>query len=88
LVLLEAWANAKPVVVADIEVSRRLVEQNGGGVITLFGDSEGLAREIGRLLGDERLRNQLGERGAQAAEAYDGRSLWPRHAEVLERLAK
>ena len=59
-----------------------------GGVITLFGDSEGLAREIGRLLGDERLRNQLGERGAQAAEAYDGRSLWPRHAEVLERLAK
>lgn len=32
LVLLEAWANRKPVVAADIEVSRELVRGSGGGV--------------------------------------------------------
>src|SRR6185312_16230905 len=38
LVLLEAWANAKPVVAADIAVSRELVTSCDGGLLVPFGD--------------------------------------------------
>jgi len=85
LVLLEAWANAKPVVAADIEVSRKLVEASGA--VVPFGDSGALAGEIQKLLDDPRARRAMGLRGQQAALAYDGNSLWPRNAEVFERLA-
>ena len=88
LVLLEAWANAKPVVAADIEVSRKLVEGSGAGVVVPFGDSLALAREIQKLLDDPQLCREMGLRGQEAAHAYDGNTLWPRNAELFERLAK
>jgi glycosyltransferase involved in cell wall biosynthesis len=84
LVLLEAWANAKAVVAADIAVSRQLVERNGGGVVTPFGNSAALAREIEILLGDSELCRELGLRGRETARAYDGNLLWRRNAEVFE----
>jgi len=87
LVLLEAWANGKPVVAADIEVSRKLVEASGAGAVVPFGDSGALAGEIQKLLSDPQLCREMGLRGEQAALAYDGNSLWPRNAEVFERLA-
>jgi glycosyltransferase involved in cell wall biosynthesis len=88
LVLMEAWANAKPVVAADIEVSRSLVAGSGGGVASAFGDSNLLAEEINRLLTDSSLREEMGRKGQAAAGAYDGATLWPRNAEVFERLVK
>jgi glycosyltransferase involved in cell wall biosynthesis len=87
LVLLEAWANAKPVVAADIEVSRKLVEASGAGVVVPFDDSGALASEIQKLLSDPRLCREMGLRGQNASVAYDGNSLWPRNAEVFECLA-
>jgi len=86
LVLMEAWANAKPVVAADIEVSRQLVEGSGGGIVARFGDSTDLADQIEKLLADPKLCLEMGIRGHQVARAYDGRILWPRNAEVFERL--
>ena len=87
LVLLEAWANAKPVVAANIEVSRKLVESSGAGALVPFGDSAALAREIEELLDVPQLCREMGLRGQEAAHAYDGNTLWPRHAEVFERVA-
>jgi glycosyltransferase involved in cell wall biosynthesis len=87
LVLLEAWANAKPVVAADIEVSRKLVEASGAGIVAPFGDSAALASAIQRLLEDPQLCREMGRRGQEAAHAYDGNTLWPRNAEVFERAA-
>jgi glycosyltransferase involved in cell wall biosynthesis len=87
LVLLEAWANGKPVVAADIEVSRKLVEASRAGAVVPFGDRGALAGEIQKLLSDPQLCREMGLRGEQAALAYDGNSLWPRNAEVFERLA-
>ena len=49
LVLLEAWANQKPVIAADIAVSRELVTDSGGGAIVPFGNAQQLAAHIGRL---------------------------------------
>ena len=87
LVVIEAWANAKPVVAADIEVSRKLVEASGAGVVAPFGDSAALAKEIQKLLDDPQLCLAMGLRGQKAAGMYDGSSLWPRNAEAFERVA-
>ena len=84
LVLIEAWANAKPVVAADIEVSRMLVRKSGGGVVVPFGDAARLATEIEKLLADPRLCREMGLRGRQAALTFDGSVLWPRNAEMFE----
>ena len=40
LVLIEAWANRKPVIAADIAVSRELITSSDGGVIVPFGNAE------------------------------------------------
>lgn len=84
LVVLEAWANAKPVVAADIEVSRKLVMGSGGGVVTPFGDAVALAAEIRRLVDDPERCREMGLRGQQGARAYDGKVLWSRNAELFE----
>ena len=65
LVLLEAWANAKPVIAADIEVSRHLVCESGGGVVVPFGDSERLAIELASLLDDSGKRCYDGHVGTK-----------------------
>lgn len=85
LVLIEAWANAKPVVAADIQVSRMLVQESGGGVVVPFGDAARLATEIEKLLADHGLCQEMGLRGRRAALAFDGNVLWPRNAEMFER---
>lgn len=85
LIMVEAWANAKPVLAADIEVSRKLLTDSGAGVVTPFGDSVALARELERLLGDPALCYEMGSNGLKAAAAYDGQMLWARNAEVFER---
>jgi glycosyltransferase involved in cell wall biosynthesis len=87
LVLIEAWANAKPVVTADIEVSRKLVMDSGGGVVTPFGESAALAAAIQRLIDDPTMCQKMGKQGQQVAQAYDGSILWARNAEVFERIS-
>lgn len=86
LVLIEAWANRKPVVAADIEVSRQLVVGSGGGLVTAFGDSPMLANDINCLLGDEALCAKMGSHGQSAAETFDGRKLWALNAKEFERV--
>lgn len=88
LVLLEARASAKPVIAADIDVSRQLVCGSGGGVVVPFGESIELADGIDRLLGESDVSRGMGLRGQEFALAYyDGSRLWIRHAEELERVA-
>lgn len=86
LVLLEAWANAKPVIAADIAVSRELVESCGGGVLVPFGDTRALAHQIARLLADGVQRQSMGQRGQVFARSYNGDLRWPRYAEEFEKL--
>ncbi len=70
LVLPEAWANHKPVIAADIAVSRELVTSSGGGAIVPFGDAARLANKIGALLADSELRTRMGDDGYQKALEY------------------
>ena len=87
LVLLEAWANAKPVVAADIAVSRDLVESSGGGMVVPFGDADRLGQAIAILLSQDEVRAEMGLRGQDKAQEYDGEKLWARNAEEFEALA-
>lgn len=86
LVLMEAWANGKPVIAADIEVSRHLVCESGGGVVVPFGDSEPLAIEIVSLLEDSGKRHTMGTSGQKIAQNYDGRILWQRNVDQFEQV--
>jgi glycogen synthase len=84
LVLVEAWANAKPVIAADIEVSRHLVGESGGGVVVPFGDNGRLAVAIVGMLGDSGKRLTMGASGQKFAHNYDGHVLWERNADQFE----
>ncbi len=88
LVLIEAWASSKPVIAADIPVSRELVTESGAGVLVAFGNPEQLAAEIEKLLGDSELRQRMGSGGRQKALDYQGDKLWQRTTEELEQLVR
>ncbi len=86
LVMLEAWANAKPVIAADIAVSRELITASGGGAIVPFGDAKALADEIEKLLANADLQRTMGLGGQEKALEYEGTNLWRRIAEEMERV--
>ena len=86
LVLLEAWANRKPVIAADIGVSRELIDNSGGGAAVPFGDAKRLAEEIGRLLDDPALRESMGGAGYKKAQEHAGEALWQRTTTEMERV--
>ncbi len=63
LTLLEAWANEKPVIAADIAVSRELVETGRDGLLVPFGDAHALADAIAKLLREPESARLMGEHG-------------------------
>jgi glycogen synthase len=87
LVLLEAWANAKSVIAADIAVSRQLVTSCAGGVVVPFGDSARLAAEIRNMLDHPDRAQAMGRSGQQnAVSEYEGDRVWLRNAEQFEQV--
>ncbi len=86
LVLIEAWANRKPVIAADIAVSRELIISSKGGVIASFGNAQQLAAAIERMLSDPELRQRMGAGGYNKAMEYQGDTPWQRTAEEFERV--
>ena len=78
LVLIEAWANRKPVIAADIAVSRELITASGGGLIAPFGNAEKLAAAIDALLNDASLREKMATGGHDKAVDYEGAACWQR----------
>lgn len=88
LVLIEAWANKKPVIAADIAVSRELITSCGGGVTVPFGNAEQLAAAIEKLLSDPASRQRMGAEGYEKAAQYDGDTAWGRTTAELERVAR
>ncbi len=63
LVLLEAWANAKPNLVYRAGGPAELVRHDSDGLQAACGDVAELARQLGRLASDADLRRALGESG-------------------------
>jgi glycosyltransferase involved in cell wall biosynthesis len=86
LVLIEAWANCKPVIAAEIAVSRELVNAGRAGLLVPFGNAEPLAAAIEKLLSNSELRNRMGAGGYQAAMTYSGDDAWRRITAAFERI--
>jgi glycogen synthase len=84
LVLIEAWANRKPVIAIDMEVSRELIASSGGGVTVPFGNAPRLAEKIELMLNDANLRRAMGDRGHQYALNFEGSACWQHTTSQLE----
>jgi len=65
-VVLESFAEATPVIVRDLGALPELVAESQGGLV--FDSTDGLARDIARLVGDPVLRHQLGANGRAARD--------------------
>ena len=68
LVFLEAMAFAKPVVGAACGGTTDVVEDGVNGLLVPPRDTERLVQALGRLLGDDVLRAELGRRGAELVQ--------------------
>jgi glycosyltransferase involved in cell wall biosynthesis len=88
LVLLEAWANHKPVVAADIAVSRELITASGGGMLAPFGDPQQLAVAIEKLLSDPSSRRSMAAGGHSKVMQYHGDAPWRRITQEFENLVR
>jgi glycosyltransferase involved in cell wall biosynthesis len=62
-VVVEAWAQSKPVVAADSLGPGVLIDQNKNGVLVPINDAKSLANGIQRVLGDENLRLAIAHHG-------------------------
>jgi glycosyltransferase involved in cell wall biosynthesis len=63
VVFLEAWAQRKPVIAANIPAVAALVEEGKDGTLVPYDDRPALAQAILRLLKDPDRRRQMGEAG-------------------------
>jgi glycosyltransferase involved in cell wall biosynthesis len=68
-VVLEAFAEATPVIVRNLGALPELVEESQGGLV--FDSQEGLVAWLGRLATDDELRDTLGANGLRAR-----RTIW------------
>jgi glycosyltransferase involved in cell wall biosynthesis len=69
---LEAWSQAKPVVVGDGPAQRSVVEDGVSGILVPHGNKARLLEVLATLAGDASLRARLGEAGRwRLRERYD-----------------
>jgi glycosyltransferase involved in cell wall biosynthesis len=87
IVLMEAWLEGTPAVVAEgSEVLREHIASSGGGLT--FGSYETYRDAVDALLDDAALRRKLGERGREyVRDSYSWLTVKGRLRETLERLA-
>jgi len=63
IVLLEAWSHSKPVIAARAGGIPSVVDDGDNGLLVSFGDVEGLAMAVDRLLSDPLFAERLGKKG-------------------------
>src|SRR5262249_13371822 len=68
LYVLEAWANAVPVVQPAHGSFPELVEESGGGVLVPPNDTDALAQALRRLMEQPEERRQMGRLGLQTVQ--------------------
>jgi glycosyltransferase involved in cell wall biosynthesis len=83
IVVLEAMATAKPVIVTDIPGVRELVRHRKEGLIVEPFDVRALAQAIETLIGDRDLRNRM---GSSARERVLTNFTWDKLARDTEKI--
>lgn len=80
LPVLEAMASGVPVVVSNIS---SLPEVAGdAGILVNPRDHQSIAKALERLLGDDELRNSLGEHGRKRAQSFSAKEFALKHLEI------
>ena len=69
IVMLEAMARCKPMVVSDCEVPAHIVTSAGCGLVVPREDAKALADALEKLIGAPYVREEMGARGHEAAKA-------------------
>src|SRR4029079_12492403 len=64
-VLLEAAACGRPLITTDAPGCREVVQDGDNGILVTPRDAQSLARAIGKLIEDEKLRRTMGKRGRE-----------------------
>jgi glycosyltransferase involved in cell wall biosynthesis len=89
LYILEAWANGVPVVQPRHGSFPELIEATGGGVLVAPNDPADLARGLGHILSNAKLREDHGRRGQDAVQSrFHAEGMARRTAEVYERYCR
>jgi phosphatidylinositol alpha-mannosyltransferase len=71
IVLLEAMAAARPVVASNIDGYASILAHGAEGLLVPPKDAGSLAQALTSLLGDQSLREEMGQRGRLKAQEYD-----------------
>ena len=82
IVLLEAMAAGTPVVASDLEAFSLVLEGGRSGLLFTNGDSTSLARQVGVLLADTAMAQELSEQGWRRSREFD----WSSVARDVERV--
>ncbi len=83
--ILEAMAAAKPVVATRVGGNSELVQEGETGYLVAAGDDSALAWSIGKLVGNPRLRRQMGLAGRKrVSERYSAHSMVKRYEALIE----
>jgi glycosyltransferase involved in cell wall biosynthesis len=81
--VMEAFAASKAVVASAIGGIPEMVDDGENGLLVPAGDPGALAAALRRMLGDRRVREEMGRRGREKAERCYGRE---KHYEEIERI--
>lgn len=88
IVYLEAWASGKPVIGCQIGAVAAVIDDGWDGLLVPYGDIGALAQAITRLLSDEALRSEMGDRGRRKVlSRYTWEKVARRYREVYQSVA-
>lgn len=88
-VVIEAWAQAKPVVAAASQGPSQLIFDGENGLLAPVDDAAALAAAINRVLGDALLAENLARTGRQAYEAqFTEQAVVRAYLDFLDRVAR
>jgi glycosyltransferase involved in cell wall biosynthesis len=86
IVIIEAMASGVPVVVADVDGPREIVEDSRTGLYFKSGSEHDLAGKIRLLIEDSDLRTRLSQAALQASEAYSINGMCNRYLAIYNGL--
>lgn len=88
IILLEAVAHGKPVVVTDSEGPSEIASNGMDALIVPKGDSKALADAVNKLASDAQLAHKLGQNAFAKAETYDIKHFARQLSDALNNLLK
>lgn len=84
IVLIEAAATGLPLVAVDAGAVREICQNKKNGILCQPGNVEELANAMGKLFGDEKLRQKYGEASLTVAKKHDLSQTLKRFIEIYE----